>query len=143
MNQNITEKEIEVKYFYKNKYEAFKYFREHCAINIDVSSAGWQDIIKLYSSHRSESDTEKMINNLLYYGIIKTDYNKTRFRIIEHTYHDVIKHANKLIGIIGEDKYQEILKYSEYELWDYINHSDTKIKNAILMDIQLWNSNYE
>lgn len=143
MNQNTTEKEIEEQNFYRAKYEAFKYFREHCSIAIDVSSAGWQDINKLYNSHRPESDSEKMINNLLYYGIIKVNYNKTKFRIIEHTYHDVIKHANKLIDVIGYDKYQEILKYSESELWQYINHSDIKIKNAVLMDMQLWNSSYE
>lgn len=143
MSQNITEKEIEEQNFYRAKYEAFKYFREHCAINIDVSSASWQDINKLYNSHRSESDTEVLIGGFLHYGIIKVNYNKTKFRIIEHTYHDIIKHANKLIDVIGYDKYQEILNYSESELCQYINHSDIKIKNAVLMDMQLWNSSYE
>ena len=82
MCENITKKENEVKYFYRTKYNAFKYFREHCAINIDVSSTSWQDISKLYNSHNTEADTEKMMSNLLYYGIIKTNYNKTKFRII-------------------------------------------------------------
>ncbi len=143
MCENITKKENEVKYFYRTKYNAFKYFREHCAINIDISSASWQDISKLYNSHNTEADTEKMMSNLLYYGIIKTNYNKTKFRIIEHTYYDIIKHANKLIDVIGYDKYQEILKYTETELWEYVNHSDTKIKNAIFMDMQLWYNNNE
>lgn len=143
MSENITEKEIKEHNFYRAKYEAFKYFREHYAINIDVSSVSWQDISKLYNNHRTESDTEVLIAGFLHYDIIKVNYNKTKFRIIEHTYHDVIKHANKLIDVIGYDKYQEILNYSESELCQYINHSDIKIKNAVLMDIQLWYSNNE
>lgn len=143
MNNHIVGKEVEEQIFYKEKYETFKYFRKHCSVSVDVSSAGWQDINNLYNSHRSESDTEIIITSLLHYAIIKTNYNRTKFRIIEHTYQDVIKHANKLIDVIGYDKYQEILSYTETELWHYINNSNLHIKNAILMDMQLWISNNE
>lgn len=78
------------------------------------------------------------IEMLVICDIIKVNYNKTFFKIIYHKPRDVLQHVNKLIDVIGEDKYKEILKYDDNKLEDYLYNTHPYIKNAYEMDKQLW-----
>lgn len=132
----------------KHKERLLYLFLHKLTIRIIKHSIQWQPYEYLFLDNNEKLWGELPVVNdfiemLIICDIIKVNYNKTHFKIIHHNPRDVLVNAKKLIEIIGYDKYQELLKYSEFELIQFINHSDIKIINAVLMDIQLWNSNYE
>lgn len=140
-NKLIPEKVLK----YKNY--LYKLFSEGLSLEMDLTSIDWQniDLLKIDSNNKywATIPTQNyFIEMLVICNIIILNQDKTKFRILVHDPRHVLKHANKLIDVLGYDKFEEVKKLPLDDLILYLN-SNPIIKNAYDMDKQLWINHHE
>lgn len=111
-------------------------------MRIDKTIISYQDIDLLYIDYYERRwgelpVVEDFIKMLVIADVIRLNSDKTMFKILIHDPQHILKHANKLRELIGEDKYQEVLKLPLPDLILYLNSNDA-IKNAYNIDKQIW-----
>lgn len=126
----------------KHRKYLYKLFSEGLSLEIDLTSLDWQEIdllsIDKDNHYWATLPTLKYFKEMLVLcNIIVLNGDKTKFKVLVHDPRHVLKQANKLIDVIGYDKFEQVKKLPLSDLILYIN-SDPIIKNAYDMDKQLW-----
>lgn len=130
------------------KYKKYLYnlFSTGLSLELNLNTLDWQDIelLKIDKDNRywaTIPTQEYFIEMLIICNIIILNQDKTKFRILVHNPKHILKHANKLIDVIGYEKLKEVENLPLEDLILYIN-SNPIIKNAYDMDKQLWINNH-